>query len=142
MAQARVSPSAAHFSYSTPPSPLSLDGKPHSLEGRVSNPPHAQQDAGVAEAAELTADLGAMGRDEELAEEGSCEGGGGLEWRRVVAMLMLGGVALPQVPIEPRLRKRSVLQEQSARHPLLPPPHLRGLIGCTTCTRAKRGFVI
>ncbi|CAI7889194.1 unnamed protein product [Closterium sp. NIES-53] len=88
MAQARVSPSGAHFSYSTPPSPLSLDGKPHSLEGRVSNPPHAQQDAGVAEAAELTADLCTMGGDEEMVEEGNCEGGGGLEWRRVVAMLM------------------------------------------------------
>ncbi|CAI5467295.1 unnamed protein product [Closterium sp. Yama58-4] len=90
MAQARASPSGAHLSYSTPPSPLSLDGLPHSLEGRVSNPPHAPtlQGAGVAEAAELTAALGAMGGDEEMAEEGSCEGGRGLEWRRVVAMLM------------------------------------------------------
>ncbi|CAI5498413.1 unnamed protein product, partial [Closterium sp. Naga37s-1] len=99
MAQARVSSSGAHLSYSTPPSPLSLDGKPHSLEGRVGNqslegrvgnPPHArsQQVAGVAEAAELTAELGAMGGDEDMAEEGSSDGGGGLEWRRVVAMLM------------------------------------------------------
>ncbi|GJP65412.1 hypothetical protein CLOP_g22296 [Closterium sp. NIES-67] len=83
------------FSNSGPPSPLSLDGKPRSPEDRVSNAPFARVQHGAcvaaaaaAPASDLSAEQGGIGGNEDMAEEEMREGGGALEWRRVVAMLM------------------------------------------------------